>query len=117
MTSRPGHIVLVRFPFTDLSQSKKRPAIVVSPEGYEQRFGDVVFVPITSKASADSDDLQITEWDSSGLLKPSWVKPLIATISSAYIVQRIGCVAPTDLARVRHAMGLLIDDVLIGVAA
>lgn len=36
-TCEPGAVVLVRFPFTDLSTTKKRPALIVSPVTFNQR--------------------------------------------------------------------------------
>jgi len=39
---RPGDIVLVRFPFTDFSITKKRPAVVLSTPRFTARNGDVV---------------------------------------------------------------------------
>ena len=43
-----GSIVLVPFPFTDLSGSKQRPALVVSPEGFHRE--DLILCAITSQA-------------------------------------------------------------------
>ena len=40
-----GEIVLVRYPFTDLRVSKKRPAVILSPRIYTDQFGDVVLMP------------------------------------------------------------------------
>jgi len=41
-------IILVPFPFTDLTISKKRPALIVSPNVYNEKL-DVVIAFITSK--------------------------------------------------------------------
>ena len=49
-----GDIVLVSFPFTDLSSSKRRPALVVSPESFNQTMQDVVLAAITTQGVDDS---------------------------------------------------------------
>jgi mRNA interferase MazF len=51
---RRGDIVLVSFPFTDLSSSKRRPALVISPNAFNDQAQDVVLVAITSQTSADN---------------------------------------------------------------
>ncbi|MCC6491959.1 MAG: type II toxin-antitoxin system PemK/MazF family toxin [Pirellulales bacterium] len=46
-----GDIVLVLYPFTDLSKTKKRPAVRLSSSDYSKRFNDVVIMPLTSQAA------------------------------------------------------------------
>ena len=41
-------IVLLPFPYSDLSSTKKRPALIVSNNNYNERFNDVVVCVITS---------------------------------------------------------------------
>ena len=48
-----GDIVLVSFPFTDLSSSKRRPALVVSPDTFNERMQDLVLAAITSQLTDD----------------------------------------------------------------
>ncbi len=43
-----GEVILVRYPFSDLSGAKVRPAIVVNTPYVSQ---DVIIVPLTSKLS------------------------------------------------------------------
>jgi mRNA-degrading endonuclease toxin of MazEF toxin-antitoxin module len=43
----PGSVVLVPFPFTDLSGRKRRPALVVLPEGFHDE--DLILCAITSR--------------------------------------------------------------------
>jgi mRNA interferase MazF len=44
-----GDVVLVPFPFTDQTASKKRPAVVVSADAYHQRRQDVIVMAVTSQ--------------------------------------------------------------------
>jgi mRNA interferase MazF len=48
-----GDIVLVPFPFTDLSSSKRRPALVISADAFNDRMEDVVVAAITSQLTSD----------------------------------------------------------------
>ena len=47
-----GDVVLVPFPFTDQSGTKKRPAVVVSIDGYNTSRRDIVIMAITSQLRA-----------------------------------------------------------------
>ena len=44
-----GDVLLVPFPFTDQSGSKKRPAVVVSSARFQQERPDLFLMPITSQ--------------------------------------------------------------------
>lgn len=60
-------VVLVRYPFSDLSGSKVRPAIVVSPPHASQ---DLFVMPLTSKtARLLSGEFVLGEWKTSGLVE------------------------------------------------
>jgi mRNA interferase MazF len=103
----PGTIVLVRFPFTDLSSTKKRPAIIISPQAYAQRMGDVVVMALTSQNQNDPT-LLITQWQAARLPKPTWIKPVIGTLSVALIERELGKLDPRDRPCVRVALGLAV---------
>ena len=49
MSYHRGEIVLVPFPFTDLSQQKARPAVVLSPWAFNVRSADVIVAAVSSK--------------------------------------------------------------------
>ncbi len=68
-----GEVVLVPFPFSDLSQTKVRPALCVANLGR----GDWVLCQITSNAYGDpmSQPIVAGDFDSGGLLVPSFVRP------------------------------------------
>lgn len=56
-------IILVPFPFTDSSSSKRRPALIISPKEYNLGK-DVIIAFITSNLSVESriGDYEIIEW-------------------------------------------------------
>jgi mRNA interferase MazF len=83
-----GDIVLVPFPFTDLSSSKKRPALVVSPDWFNSSNQDLVLVAITSQIGDDPRSVLLDEADfvAGKLPKRSMVKlAKVFTIHSALI--------------------------------
>lgn len=102
-----GDVVLVRFPFTDLASTKQRPALVVSPVPFSAAHGDVVVLALTSQDQHDTQ-LSLDLWEESGLLKPTWIKPVIGTLSEELVVRRLGHISKPDGPKVIHAMKLLI---------
>ena len=74
-----GDIVLVPFPFTDLSAIKQRPALVTSPDRLNDARPDLVVVAITSQipAALGEDEVRLpdAELAACGLPKQSIVKP------------------------------------------
>jgi mRNA interferase MazF len=59
---KKGDIVIVRFPFTDASEYKKRPALVISNHQVNLT-GDYLMVQITSKDKKDALSLSIKPTD------------------------------------------------------
>jgi mRNA interferase MazF len=104
---RPGDIVLVRFPFTDLSTTKKRPALVLNPPGFTSPFGNVVVLAMTSQPQRDRK-LRLSKWHLAGLPKPSWFRPVIGTLAVSLIVRRLGRLHGADRPAARHAIRHLI---------
>lgn len=103
MPSKPpplglGAVVLVSFPFTNQAGAKKRPAVVVSSAAYAQARPDVVLMAITSqlRPTQTFGEIWITDWKAAGLLKPSAIKPVIATFEQKLIVRRLGSLAALD---------------------
>ena len=92
-----GDIVLVRFPFTDLSSSKLRPAVVIAPEN---SCGDVILAFVSSVIRDTQDtDFVLSESDKdfskSGLKKTSVFKMgKIATLSKDIVYGKMGSVSP-----------------------
>ena len=105
-----GDIVLVRFPFTNQAAFKQRPAVVISKSTYNQARPDVVMMAVTSQLDAvlSAGDVRIAEWQAAGLLKPSAIKPVFATIEQTLIVRCLGTLQQTDISALRTAIALTI---------
>jgi mRNA interferase MazF len=68
-----GDVVLVPFPFTDQSGTKKRPAVVVSIVDYNTSRRDIVIMAITSQVRAPLGygEATVDDWRAAGLIKAS----------------------------------------------
>jgi mRNA interferase MazF len=76
-----GDVVLVEFPFSDLSQTKKRPALVVQCDENNEKLDDMILALITSNTDrviyTDTQYLIQKDsdvWRQSGLLHESAVR-------------------------------------------
>ena len=105
--SKFGDVVLVPFPFTDQTASKRRPAVVVSSDAYHRERQDVILVAVTSRTARpamSSGDLLIEEWREAGLLKPSLIKPVFTTVEERLILRKLGALQQKDMDALRKAL-------------
>ena len=84
-------IILIPFSFTGLTNLKKRPALILSPDEYN-RQADLVIGFITSKLDSNPrfGDYRIKNWKASGLPKPSIIRMKFATIDKSIVLKKIG---------------------------
>jgi mRNA interferase MazF len=88
-----GKVVVVPFPFSDLSESKLRPALVLAAAGR----GDFVLCQITSKPYADHAAVELGEGDFSegSLRRVSYARPgKLFTANESLIVGVVGELTP-----------------------
>ena len=84
-----GSIVLTRFPFTDLSGDKRRPALVVSRDNH--RRADLVVCFITSVPRTGPDMAPLVPTPGTGLKAPSVVRfDKLATLDPTVITGKLG---------------------------
>ena len=70
--SSKNDVILVRYPFSDLSSAKVRPAVVASAPHVSQ---DIFIVPLTSRtASLLAGEFVLADWTAAGLNVPTAVK-------------------------------------------
>lgn len=94
-----GDVVLVPFPFTDQSGTKKRPAVVVSIAGYNTSRRDVVIMAITSQVRTPLGygEAMVDDWRTADLIKVSLLKPVFSTIEQGLVMRVIGHLSAADL--------------------
>lgn len=96
-------IVLVPFPFTDLSRQKARPSVVISSSAYNARMTDLILVAISSKIGAidPAFDLLIPashiRFTATGLRVSSIIRAgKIVTMDQGMVYRKLGNL-PVDL--------------------
>jgi len=86
-------IILVPFPYSDLTGSKRRPALVVSSSAFNEREIDVICCAITSSSARDPKAIAITnsDVDPAFLIVDSKVKPSkLFTVSKTIVYKKLG---------------------------
>lgn len=91
-----GDVVVVPFPFSDLSHAKRRPALVISVLDGE----DLILCQITSQALKDRYSLPLSDddFDQGSLRQESSVRPnRLFTAERSIILYKIGGLKKTKL--------------------
>ncbi len=103
VTPSAGDIVLVRFPFSDLSQSKLRPAVTLADAGH----GDWVLCQITSNPYSDSlaVQLSIDDFLEGSLPVTSYARPSkLFTANQDLLISQVGHLKTEAFKRVIEAI-------------
>lgn len=81
--------------------------MVVSNGSYNSVRPDIVVMPITSQLRPTSGlaEFRLAQWEAAGLLKPSVVKPVFATLEQALIIRRLGVLHTADQTTIREMIG------------
>jgi mRNA interferase MazF len=105
-----GDVIVVPFPFTDQSATKKRPAVVVSSAAYHRERPDLILMAVTSQLRPvpTVGEAAIVHWQAAGLLKPSVIKPLLTTIEARLVLRQLGRLHADDLAALRQVLAAVL---------
>jgi len=105
-----GDVILVPFPFTDQTATKKRPSVVVSSAAYNKSRPDVILMAITGRLSGYSriGEVIISDWKGAGLLKASTIKPILTTIEKSLIIRSLGQLRQEDLLSLKETLTLVL---------
>ena len=94
-----GSVVLVPFPFSDLSQSKRRPAVVLAAA----ERGDWILCQVTSKPYADAHAVELSDNDfaQGGLRITSYARPAkLFTAHESLFVSEVGVLGAASLKKI-----------------
>jgi mRNA interferase MazF len=111
MTYESFDVVVVPFPFTDSSRSKRRPALVLSQK---TDFGSViehsVLAMITTKKNEPWPlDVVIKDKKQSGLTAPSVVRMKLFTLDNRFILRKIGRLSKSDQKQVKESLSRIFN--------
>lgn len=103
-----GDVVVLSFPFSDLSQTKRRPALVLAV----LQGDDLILCQITSQAREDGYFIRLDASDfvSGGLSQSSRIRPnRLFTADSGIVVYRTGHVLAEKLRESRDKLVSILD--------
>lgn len=103
-----GRVVLVYFPYSDLSKLKKRPALIVGLASY----GNFVVCQITSKKLPlrSTVSLRASDFVSGRLHLDSFIRPdIIYTLGSNLVEKTVGEITNEKMSAVRQKLAELFE--------
>jgi mRNA interferase MazF len=101
----PFDLVLLPFPFTDLSATKRRPCVILAvfqPQGLPEHY---VVAMVTSQLDGVvfPGDTRFSKWREAGLPKPSMVRlAKVVTVERSLIRKKLGTVHASDKSAIRR---------------
>jgi mRNA interferase MazF len=97
-----NEVILVRYPFSNLSGSKVRPAVVINDAHISQ---DLIIVPLTSKVSSLlAGEFVLSDWKAAGLNVPSAAKRGIYTVHESLVMKSIGKISDIDARSLENSL-------------
>jgi mRNA interferase MazF len=108
-TFATGQVVIVHFPFSDLTASKLRPAVVLAEAGR----GDWILCQITSKSYGDTRAISVdaSDFASGSLRLASFARPgKLFTAHTNLVAGQVGELQPANFTAVRDAVVRMIQN-------
>ena len=101
-----GDIVLLKFPFTDRKNYKRRPALIIN----DFDDGDIIVCRITSQIYNTPFDVYIDRWKESGLKLPSVIRVhKLATLEKDLVEATMGKIDKPTKAKIKMILSKLAD--------
>lgn len=101
-----GDVILITFPFTNQTTTKGRPAVVVSSTAHHRNRPDLILMAITSRIrpSPSFGETTVDQWETAGLIKPSFIKPIFTTVEKSIVIRKMGRLSDQDQQNLRKSI-------------
>ena len=97
MTFKKFDVVVIPFPFSDRLDQKRRPALVISSDDFNEQSGHFVAAMITSaKRSEWPSDVSLKVIEPAGLPSDCRVRMKLFTADGSLVLKKIGRITPRD---------------------
>jgi mRNA interferase MazF len=106
VTFRPFEVLVVPFPFADSTTMKRRPALVLSAEPFQDRIGHLVLAMIMSRENRSWMSGSAT--CAAGLPHVSVVRMKLFTIDEHFVLRKAGRLGSAARDAVRRSLRLLL---------
>ncbi len=104
-------IVLLNFPFSNLKQSKVRPAVILSNDKHNKKSDDIVVVPLTSNLQQTDYDMLITNkhLEKGNLIVDSRIKiDRIFSVDKKLVKMNIGKINKQTFSKIKTVLSGLV---------
>ena len=103
-------VVAVCFPFTDRDAIKRRPALVISNERFNQQHSQLVLAMITTATdNVWPSDVSLTNWQEAGLKVACHFRLKLFTLDQSLVLKAIGHLSSQDIKSVQAVLTEYVD--------
>ncbi|HOU57351.1 MAG TPA: type II toxin-antitoxin system PemK/MazF family toxin [Spirochaetota bacterium] len=103
MNYSKSDVILLPYPFTDLTARKVRPAVVAGSG--KAKYEDIFVVPLTSKVNnLSEDEFPLKHWKDAGLNVPTAIKRGCILVDASLVIKKVGTLSKDDLDLVDKAL-------------
>lgn len=100
-------VILIKYPFTDLTVFKVRPAVIVNSDFISD---DLFIVPLTSRTiKLQSGEFILSEWKEVGLNVQTAVKRGIFTIDVKLVIKKVAKLKARDIEKLENSLRFWLD--------
>ncbi len=105
-----GDVILVEIAFSGEAGRKRRPAVIISTDTFNKAGVKLIVAAITSNITSPfrPGDTLLNNWAKAGLLKPSAVRGVLATVDVWDISHLLGGMSTYDLTSIEKNLASIL---------